>query len=238
MTPEKKRQRRLVTPARRGEFPVSKRQANVTRTHAKIIAAVRDMLSDGGFSSLNLGDVQKRAGVARSTIHYQFDSRVGVLQALVDDALTRSQFDLVRQAYSIRDAVEALQVSIKQICHFWASDYVVFRRLTALAVMDSDAYAALQKFEDERYKRACELVDKLVAQHRLAPGYSWDRAVGLVCLATSYQAFEQLLLALGTQTQVAKTLVAICRCLYDENSTGFASDEDGTEGNRPHFALT
>src|SRR3982751_1214891 len=67
-----------ATPARRGRPPLP-------ATEAKILAATREILAEGGVASLTMEGVAGRAGVAKTTVYRRYRSRDDLALALLID---------------------------------------------------------------------------------------------------------------------------------------------------------
>ena len=65
-------------------YRLGRREAAVADTRERILAAARDVLGENGFAGFTIDAVADRAGVARMTVYYQFDSKGALLDALLD----------------------------------------------------------------------------------------------------------------------------------------------------------
>jgi AcrR family transcriptional regulator len=66
-------------------YRLGQRQAASERTRTRIIIAARELLlSVEGFAGFSIDAVARQADVARMTVYHQFDSKIGLLEALCD----------------------------------------------------------------------------------------------------------------------------------------------------------
>jgi len=65
-------------------YRLGRRKAAVENTRARILAGARDVLGEHGFAGFTIDAVADRAGVARMTVYYPFDSKGALLDALLD----------------------------------------------------------------------------------------------------------------------------------------------------------
>jgi AcrR family transcriptional regulator len=187
----------------------SKRAANVAGTRQRILGAVREMLFKDGLDRLNITDLVKVAGVARSTVHYQFDSRQRLLEEVFREAVAVAEVDWLRPAREVAEAGEAVEAMIVQACRAWAADHLLLRRLMGLATVDLDANRAVQSLEEERERGIDELVKRLHDEQRLTSGCTTKRARSLLSLTTSFWTFDRLLEETLSRVEVAGILLEI-----------------------------
>src|ERR1035437_10465716 len=74
-------------------YRLGRRQAAVEDTRARILAGARAVLGEHGFAGFTIDAVADRAGVARMTVYYQFDSKGALLDALLDALAAGSLVD-------------------------------------------------------------------------------------------------------------------------------------------------
>ena len=65
------------------------RQKSVDAGRERIVAAARQLLEDDDAEAFSVDAVARRAGVSRMTIYNQFESKAGLLEALLDSLAVR-----------------------------------------------------------------------------------------------------------------------------------------------------
>ena len=75
---------------RRYQSPVRDRQA--AQTKARILKKAKDLFVLRGFNKVTIGQIAKESEVSMPTIYTAFHSKKGVLEALIDDSLSRKEF--------------------------------------------------------------------------------------------------------------------------------------------------
>ena len=88
-------------------YRIGKRAAAVADTRARIVEAARAVFAQDGFHRAAVEEVARRADVARATVYYQFDSKLGLVGAVLDDIELRGEQERVIAALAHPDAVEA-----------------------------------------------------------------------------------------------------------------------------------
>ena len=207
-----------------------RRQHQLAETRQRIIEGARLALVDGGLEALNLRRIVRTVGVARSTIHCHFESRAGLLRAVLQDAFERGGFAFVEAAAATDDPVEALDLFIAQSSHMWAADYVIWRRLMALAALETETERVVSAWEERRYQLLLQLVQRLAESLEAPRGPSIHSVAGALWALTSYQAFERLLLATASEVHVIAILRRFARGLYERAGWSGGVPDDASDG--------
>jgi AcrR family transcriptional regulator len=173
-------------------YRLGQRAASVTETRDRIIAATRELLTADGVRGVVMDEVAQRADVARATVYYQFGNKRALLQAIVDDVQQRAGQQEIARAVELADPVQALRRTFVQGCQFWATEQLIVRRLTGLAAVDPEIRDILVGADMNRLVIVTRLVDRLADAGRLAVGCSRDRAIDLLWMLSSFEAFDQL----------------------------------------------
>ncbi|HEY3620504.1 MAG TPA: helix-turn-helix domain-containing protein, partial [Candidatus Sulfotelmatobacter sp.] len=72
-------------------YQMGQRQAAANKTRKRILAAARKLLLAKNFSEFTMEAVARAADVSRLTVYYQFDSKVGLLEALYNYIARRGE---------------------------------------------------------------------------------------------------------------------------------------------------
>ena len=173
-------------------YRLGKREVLVEETRDRVIAAARELFSEAGFYSVTLDDVAKRAGVARATVYYQFESKYGLLDSVVTSALQQDRADGLRRAREHPDALTGMRMYVVEVCKFWNADRTLFRNVYGLAAIDPEAAALFDSYDDRRRELLTWLAKRLDDQGHLAPGVTQRRATDVMWLLSSFRSFDQL----------------------------------------------
>lgn len=80
-------------------------------TRSRLLAVATEVLGEHGFGSTTVDDIAERAGVAKGTVYYHFESKVGLVEVLINEGLqplADRMRDVVAGSVSARAALEAL----------------------------------------------------------------------------------------------------------------------------------
>ena len=174
------------------EYRLGKRTVGVAETRARIVAAARAVFAEDGFHRAPMEEVARRADVARATVYYQFDSKLGLIEAVLEDIERRGEQQRVLAAAALDDAVEATQRAFEEGTRFWAADHVLVRKLIGLAAADPGTRQLVIERDRNRLALVTRLAERLAEQQRLGPGCSVQKAVRTLWLLSSFEAFDQL----------------------------------------------
>jgi AcrR family transcriptional regulator len=145
-------------------YTLGQRQVATDQTRARILDAARELLAaPEGIAAFSVDAVAKQAGVARATVYYQFESKAGLIEALVDLLAARGGMENMRQAFQETDPLEALGIYIQMLARFFDTDRLVTRRLNALAALDPEVGKVIESRNEFR-RRGLQTLRK-----RLAP---------------------------------------------------------------------
>jgi AcrR family transcriptional regulator len=173
-------------------YRLGKREAVVEETRERIIDAARQLFSESGFHAVTLDDVARRAGVARATVYYQFESKYGLLDSVCMHTLQVKKAEGLRVAREHEDALAGTHQYVNEVCRFWSGDVMLFRNVYGLAAIDPEAAKLFDGYDDRRRELLMWLAKRLDDQGHLREGMTQRRATDVLWLLTSFRSFDQL----------------------------------------------
>ncbi|MBV9338426.1 MAG: TetR/AcrR family transcriptional regulator [Solirubrobacterales bacterium] len=179
------------------DYQLGKRAAGVAETRTRIVEAARAVFAQDGFHRAPVEAVARRADVARATVYYQFDSRLGLIEAVLDDVERRGGQQRVLTAVALADAVEATRRAFEEGSRFWAAEHILVRKLIGLAAADPEIRQLVVQRDRNRLALVTRLAERLGAQRRLRPGCAIEKAIQTLWLLSSFEAFDQLFTGQG-----------------------------------------
>lgn len=169
------------------------RAAGVRRTRDNIVAAARRHLVESGYHRLSLEQVAADAGVTRVTIYRQFDSKLGLLDAIAEDLAQRADVvSRMRAAADVTEPVAAFTTMVTELCRFWSTGPEVFRRLISLAAVDPAAHEVIGSRERWRYDQVARFVRRLGRAGRLMPSFNTRLATAAIGTMTGFPACDEM----------------------------------------------
>ena len=181
----------------------------------RVLEAAREAILEGPAPSPSMGDIARRAGVARSTLYSQYGSQAGLIGAVMVDAGLRGGFERVLELFNLADAVEAMCKALPEGARMMGSDYELTRRVRVLAQLDPDVMAGQQTGDEYRAGGMRYQAGRLAEQGKLRPGVSPEHAAMVLWLLTDFATYEGLHMAWGMDSeQIGEFLVSVAsRCL-------------------------
>lgn len=171
-------------------YQMVERARSVEQTRRAILDAAGQLFAGEAFVEVTIDDVATAAEVSRGTIYHQFGSKQGLFDALTTWMEERAHFASIAELAAAEDPVEALVEVCAAIVRFVHQTAPLFTNLRALAVVDPDLRAMVQRKDDARRRLIGGLVQRVPVDRLRVPRV---RARALVQAMTSYEAVEELL---------------------------------------------
>jgi AcrR family transcriptional regulator len=172
-------------------YRTDRRRPGAAETRERILQAVRDLLAEGRFHEATVEEIAGRAGVARSTLHLHFGSRMGLVDAMCEILGGTDERADIRSSLELTDPAEALRSVLSSAVRFWAAEEDIHRGLYGLAEIDPAARAFVDRQTRGRRSDVKRLTTRLHDAGQLRPGVQED-ALALLLVATSFATFDEL----------------------------------------------
>jgi AcrR family transcriptional regulator len=182
-------------------------------TRERIIATVRELLEEGAFHESTMEEVADRAGISRATLYQHFRSRLDLVDAICDSFAVNPALVEVRQTVELDDPDAALAETVAASVRFWASEDPVLAQLYGVVAIDPAARDLVDRQRRDRRGEMERLARHLRAAGRLRPGLGERRALSLLMVLTSYDAFRELREAGLSERDASRSLQDSARAL-------------------------
>lgn len=196
-------------------YQLGARQIQIDDSRRKVIDAARALLTEStSYTTFTVDAVAKRADVARATIYYQFESKIGLLEAICDALAEDGQMSDLASAFMNPDPIEALSIFISCFARFWNSDRPTMRRLRSLARLEQEVGGVISARDDRRSSGLAVLVARLSDQHIL--NVEPDRAVQILFTLTSFETFDSLAADNLSMTEVEDEILVLAEAIWKD----------------------
>src|ERR1035437_6318510 len=196
-------------------YQLGKRQGQIDESRQRVIDAARALLAEASsYTNFTVDAVAKRADVARATIYYQFESKIGLLEAVCDALAEDGQMSDLASAFMNPDPIESLTIFIACFGRFWNSDRPVMRRLRSLARLEQEVGGVISARDERRSSGLVVLVTRLSDQHFL--NVEPDRAVQILFTLTSFETFDSLAADNLSITDVENEILAMAEVIWKD----------------------
>jgi AcrR family transcriptional regulator len=185
------------------------RAESAAETRRRILDGVYECLREEPSTPPSVGEIARRAGVARSTVYLVFESRAGLFDAFAEELWQRSGLPNLQEAVNVPDAREGVLGGIRAGVDIYAADRDVFNALFAMTKLDPDAVGgAVERIEQQRAEGMAWAARRLARQKQLKPGVSAKRAAHVLWLVASFDAFDLLYTARGLSARETGRILA------------------------------
>jgi AcrR family transcriptional regulator len=174
-------------------YAASRRLESAHRTRARILSIARSMFSDRGIDAVTIASLATGANVSVSTVYALFQSKEGVLRALMEEALFGDRYRAaVAQLDGVSDGIDQIRATARiarAIYEGEASHLGLMRGISAF----SPALRALERdFEEKRFALQEDRIKALFVQGKAKPGLSIIEARRILWMYTSRDIYRML----------------------------------------------
>jgi AcrR family transcriptional regulator len=180
------------TRARR-PYDSSSRQAAAEQAQQRLLDVARRAFLKAGIDAVTIADIAEQAEVSVSSVYALFESKAGILRALMSRAIFNADYERVSaRLRALTDPYQALRLTAavaRAIYEGEEKELALLRGATAfspgLAKLDAE-------FEDRRYQLQSARIELLFEQKQQRPGLSFERARDVMWMLTSRDCYRML----------------------------------------------
>lgn len=168
------------------------REEQAAQTRRRILHAARDLFAESGFTATTVTQIARRAGVAPATVYGNFESKPGIVAAMLEDLEQAAGMDWrLPQMFEEREPHRSLELFVAANRAVFEAGHVFLR--AAYDAIGVPEVRALAEAGDANRRRGVDaLVRRWHGMAALRPGLGPKRAGDTMWLLSSV---EQYLLA-------------------------------------------
>jgi len=191
------------------------RERQAAETRRRIIGAADRLLRTKGFSGMTIEAVAKRAQVSVPTVYAVFQSKTGILTALLDQSMFGPDYDdVVRYARSATDPESRLRRAAAVAKQIRSAQSAAFELMRGAGVVAPELAKLEQQRERLRYDREENVITLLRESGKLRTGLSYQTARDIFWMLTGGDVYRMLVRERGWSPQqyqewLAYTLVKL-----------------------------
>ena len=178
---------------------MSRRSAAETRD--AILDVARDLFEVGGYFSVGLEAVAKKAGVSRQAIYLHFDSKAALVEALHERINRLDVEPVMRHVWEQTDANAALDSFVTASAQAIPKIIAIANALESPRRVDPDIQAAWEVPLRGRYEDCRRLAEWLKRDGVLAPGITVRDTADVLSAMVSIHSYETLVVERGWTPQ-------------------------------------
>lgn len=174
------------------------RDTQAALTRSRILASARKLFQSEGFEYVTIEKIALAADVSAPTIYSLFQSKRGILRAIIDEALPTEQFEaLVERAKQARSAKERLMISAKIARQIYDAEKAQMDIFQSASVLGPEFKKLEKERELRRYKRQEETIKTMEKEKSLMEGLSLSKARDILWAFTGRDLYRMLVVEQG-----------------------------------------
>lgn len=174
------------------------RNSQAALTRARILASAKNLFESEGFEYVTIEKIAQAASVSIPTIYSLFQSKRGVLRALMDEALPADQFNALVEMSVEEECPEArLAISAKIARQMYDAESAQMNVFRGAAVLAPEFKELEKEREMRRYNRQEVTIKAMVNENSLAIGLSVTRARDILWALTGRDMYRMFVIEQG-----------------------------------------
>lgn len=171
-------------------------QASLTRS--RILDCAKKLFQKEGFEAVTIENLAKDAEVSASTIYSLFQSKKGVLKALMDEALPETEREaLVKEVTLEKPVKERLGIAAKIARQMYDAERAQMTIFQGASVLAPEFKELEQERERRRYLRLEETINIMAKEKSLMKGLSLTKARDILWAFTGRDLYRMLVVEQG-----------------------------------------
>ena len=203
-------------------YNVENRKIQAQKTKSLILNAAKQLFQKKGFEEVTIEKIASDAGVAASTIYALFQSKTGVLRAVMDNALDPERYmellALVQKRKKETSVAKRLEVAAIFSRQIYDAETAQLGSLQNASILSPEFKKLEIEREKRRYERQQESFETMVKEHPLIKGLSKSKAQDILWAFTGRDLYRMLVLERGwSSDEYEKWLTQLLvKTLYDK----------------------
>jgi AcrR family transcriptional regulator len=184
-----------MSEVKKRSYKSTARDTKAAETRARILSSAKNLFEAEGFEYVTIEKIAQTANVSIPTVYSLFQSKRGILRALMDEALPLNQFNaLVEMSIEEKSPKERLGISAKiarQIYDAERAQISIFRGAIVLA----PEFRELEKEREmRRYERQEVTIKAMVKEHSLMEGLDPAKARDILWALTGRDMYRMFVI--------------------------------------------
>ena len=174
------------------------RNAGAAQTKERILIAAKNLFESEGFECVTIDKIAQVAGVSIPTIYSLFQSKRGILRALMDEVFPKDQFDtLVEKSNEASSPKERLLYSAKIARQIYDAEKAQMEVLRGAVVLAPEFKELEKEREMRRYARQEVTIKAMAKEKSLSKNFSVNKARDILWAFTGRDMYRMLVVEQG-----------------------------------------
>lgn len=195
------------------------RNTQASQTKIRILISARNLFESEGFEYVTIEKIAQGANVSTPTVYSLFQSKLGVLRALMDDALPQEQFmALVEKSIKEKSPKKRLTISAKIARQMYDAERTQMSIFQGAAVLAPELKEFEKEKEIRRYNRQEVTIKAMVKENSLLKGLSATKARDILWALTGRDIYRMFVIEQGWASEEYEKWLAqlLIKNLIDE----------------------
>lgn len=174
------------------------RNTQALQTKERILASAKTLFESEGFDAVTIEKIALAAKVSIPTIYALYQSKRGILRALMDDALPHHQFEtLVETSIKAHSPKERLAASAKIARQMYDAERAQMDIFRGASVLSPEFKELEKEREMRRYIRQQVTIKAMLQEKSLAKGLSTTKARDILWALTGRDMYRMFVIEQG-----------------------------------------
>ena len=170
----------MTTPKKRS-YNSDSRQAQSQKTKNRILAITKMLFESKGFEAVTIEEIAREAQVSAPLIYSIFQSKRGILLALMDEALSPEQFEaLVEQGKNEKCPRKRLEITASISRQLYDAEKAQLSFLRGASILDPVFKSLEIERERRRYQRQKDTVEAMSSDNAFMENLSISKARDII----------------------------------------------------------
>jgi AcrR family transcriptional regulator len=157
----------MSSPVKR-KYDSKGRKAQAENSRKRVLEEARALFQQEGFERVTIEKVAQNAQVSPPTVYALFQSKLGILRALMDEVLPTEEFEaLVLAARFEKSPTKRLALSAQIACRMYAAERAEMEFLRSAAMLAPEFRQLEKEREERRYARQEETIQAMFTEGSL-----------------------------------------------------------------------
>jgi AcrR family transcriptional regulator len=174
-------------------YDSSSRQAAAQHAQHRLLEAARQSFLASGIDAVTIAEIAEKAEVSVSSVYALFESKAGILRALMSRAIFNADYERVAaRLRAVTDPHEALRLTAAVARSIYEGEAKELALLRGAASFSPALEKLEAEFEDRRYELQSARIELLFELDAQRLGLSFERARDIMWMFTSRDCYRML----------------------------------------------
>jgi AcrR family transcriptional regulator len=175
-----------------------KRQAQAQKTKDRILGSAKELFVSKGFEEVTIDEIANKAGVSAPSVYSLFQSKSGVLRALIDVALPQKHYEsIVKKLEMEKSIAKRLELTAMLSRQLYDAERTQLGLFRDVSILNPELERLEIEREQRRYKRQEESFKRLAKKTTLLGGLNASKARDILWAFTGRDLYRMLVIERG-----------------------------------------